>query len=83
MDKTIEQAICKVTGVEDAEKWGQCNSTAVQIAQEAIKLLTKDAVNGLIADYYLNVISFRKPLSKDKYKAFQRVKVIILPSDNK
>ena len=47
-------------------------------AQWQREQMMKDAVKGLTANTYLDVIKLRKPLPDDKYKAFQSVKVIII-----
>jgi len=94
MNKIIEQAICKVTGVTDAEKWAQYNQTAFQIAEDIVKQMMKGAIEGNIVGYpqdckgafvrfpvigkFTEVAHF--PIQG---KIGDIVKIIILPSDNK
>lgn len=60
-------------GIDDiASKYAQLG------AQWQKEQMLKDAVKGLIADNYLDVIKLRRSLPDDKYKAFQSVKVIII-----
>jgi len=89
MNKTIEQAICKVTGVTDAEKWAQYNQTAFQIAEDIVKQMMKGAVEALILPTNLEETEFcisdwddvsvaTNLVKNGKAKMGDKVKVIII-----